>query len=48
MGSMIGGSSRISLDSITDDITEPSHTQDFSSGLSGILEIYPFQCLLSC
>jgi len=36
MGSMIGGSSRISIDSITDDITEPSHTQDFTSGLSDI------------
>ena len=39
MGSMIGGSSRISIDSITDEITEPSHTQDFSTGLTGI-ELY--------
>ncbi|XP_065069887.1 dynein axonemal intermediate chain 4-like isoform X2 [Rhopilema esculentum] len=36
MGSMIGGSSRISLDSITDEITEPSHTHDFSTGLTDI------------
>ena len=39
MGSMIGGSSRISLDSITDEITEPSHTHDFSTGLTGKSQI---------
>ena len=46
MGSMIGGSSRISLDSIADEITEPSHTQDFSAGLTGIM-LFSFVVLFS-
>eukprot|EP00794_Sanderia_malayensis_P008014 gene8013-8873_t len=36
MGSVMGASSRVSLDSINDEITEPSHTQDFSAGLADI------------
>lgn len=36
MGSVMGASSRVSLDSINDEITEPSHAQDFSAGLADI------------